>query len=195
MVVIFDFGSQTTHLIARRIKELGGEPKILSPNEDLSEILQELPEGLVLSGGPAGVYQKNSPTLNPQIFSLKIPILGICYGLQLTTKLLGGKVIPGKREYGPAKLKIVNYPPAGGLKIANDLPKSFVVWMSHGDEITKLPRGFEIIGESENLPFAFVGDHKNLIYGLQFHPEVEHTENGSQILANFLKIPIRDLVE
>lgn len=185
MIAILDFGSQTTHLIARRIKELGGLPKILSPDESLSEIRREKPRGLIFSGGPAGVYQKNSPTVDPQIFSLKVPVLGICYGLQLTAKLLGGKVVPGKREYGPARLKLKN-----GLRseITQGLPDSFTVWMSHGDEIIKLPEEFKIIGESENLPFAFVADHKNLIFGLQFHPEVEHTEYGSQIFENFLKI-------
>jgi len=184
MIVIIDFGSQTTHLIARRLKDLGAEIKIIHPENSLREITKTKIDGIVLSGGPASVYEKNAQTINKNIFNLRIPILGICYGLQLSAHLLGGKVISGKKEYGPASLKITNYK----LKIMKNLPKSFVVWMSHGDEVIKLPKGFKIFGSTENVPFAMVGNLKRNIFGLQFHPEVEHTKHGMQILKNFVDI-------
>src|SRR3990172_1056938 len=188
MIIIVDFGSQTTHLIARRIKELGCDIKIVHPEEILKQIQNDKPEGIIFSGGPASVYEKNAPIVNKKIFSLNIPILGICYGLQLTAHLLGGKVISGKKEYGPTKLKIQFSNGESKVKIAKGLPKSFVVWMSHGDEVIKLPKGFRIIGSSGGVPFAFVENKNRKIYGLQFHPEVEHTEFGSQILRNFIEI-------
>jgi len=185
MIFVVDFGSQTAHLIGRRIKELGVEVKIVSPEQILHFIQNDKSaKGIILSGGPSSVYEKGAPTIDSKIFSLGIPILGICYGLQLTAHLLGGKVISGKKEYGPSQLKIENLK----LKIANGLPKTFVVWMSHGDEVVALPKGFETLGSTEHVPFAFVEDRKRKIIGLQFHPEVEHTENGSQILKNFVGI-------
>jgi len=184
MIIVVDFGSQTTHLIARRLKELGVGVEIVHPENALSKIKKFKARGIVLSGGPSSVYGKNAQTIDINVFSLGIPVLGICYGLQLTAHLLGGKVISGKKEYGPTKLKITNYK----LKITKGLPKSFVVWMSHGDEVVKLPQGFEIFGQTENVPFAMVGDLARNIYGLQFHPEVEHTEYGNQILENFVEI-------
>ncbi len=185
MISIVDFGSQTTHLIGRRIRELGTNFKILYPTEILKQAHNDRKiRGIILSGGPSSVYEKGAPTMDPEIFSLGIPILGICYGLQLTAHLLGGKVISGKKEYGPAILKfeIQN----SKFEIAKDLPKSFVVWMSHGDEVVKIPEGFKIIGSTEHVPYAFVEDRKRKIIGLQFHPEVEHTEYGLQIFKNFL---------
>ena len=181
MIIVVDFGSQTAHLISRRIKELGASSKIIYPQEAIPQIHKNRKDidGIILSGGPASVYQKNAPAINPEIFNLKIPILGICYGFQLTAKLLKGKVISGKKEYGPATLK---------LKVTKDLPKSFVVWMSHGDEVIKLPEDFEVLGSSEHVPFAFVDDKKRKIFGLQFHPEVEHTDFGRRIIKNFLNI-------
>ncbi|MEK7534540.1 MAG: glutamine-hydrolyzing GMP synthase [Patescibacteria group bacterium] len=182
MIFAVDFGSQTTHLISRRIRELGVSAKILHPEEAYATVIKEKPKGLIFSGGPSSVYEKGAPTIDERIFSLGIPILGICYGLQLTAYLLGGKVVSGKKEYGPALLEIGNWK----LEITKDLPKSFVVWMSHGDEVIALPKGFEVLGSTEHVPFAFVEDRKRRIIGLQFHPEVEHTENGKQILENFL---------
>jgi len=200
MILIVDFGSQTAHLILRRIKELGALSKLVDPQEVISEILKNKKDinGIILSGGPASVYLKNAPSINPNIFNLNIPILGICYGLQLTAKLLKGKVVSGKKEYGPAilKLKIEN----GKLKVKNQkfstlnsqlsigLPEQFTVWMSHGDEVIKLPKDFEVLGSSEHVPFAFVENKKKKIFGLQFHPEVEHTEFGKEIIKNFLII-------
>ncbi|MEK7518175.1 MAG: glutamine-hydrolyzing GMP synthase [Patescibacteria group bacterium] len=185
MIVVVDFGSQTTHLIGRRIRELGGEIKILSPEKILPSIQNDKSiKGIILSGGPASVYEKGAPTADPKIFSLGIPILGICYGLQLIAHLLGGKVISGKKEYGPSQLKIGNLK----LKIISKLPQQFTVWMSHGDEVVSVPKGFKTLGSTEHVPFAFVEDSKRKIIGLQFHPEVEHTENGRQILENFVDL-------
>ena len=152
MIIVIDFGSQTTHLIARRLKELGVATKIISSEQALSEVQKGKVKGMILSGGPASVYEKDAPTIDKDIFSLGIPILGICYGLQLTAHLLGGKVVAGKKEYGPAQLAITNLK----LEITKDLPKSFVVWMSHGDEVIKLPKGFKVIGSSDGVLFAFV---------------------------------------
>ena len=182
MIYIVDFGSQTTHLISRRIKELGVSVKIISPEDAILEIENERPQGIILSGGPASVYEENAPTIDKKIFDLGIPILGICYGLQLTAHLLGGKVVSGRKQYGPVKLRIKNYE----LGITKNLPEEFTVWMSHGDEIITLPNGFEIVGNTEHMPFAFVENKKLKIVGFQFHPEVEHTENGIKILSNFL---------
>lgn len=184
MVIIVDFGSQTTHLIARRLKEFGAEVKIVHPKNALIEINKVKMDGIILSGGPASVYEKNAPIINKNVFNLGIPILGICYGLQLTVYLLRGKVIAGKKEYGPAKIKIKK----SKVKIAENLPQKFTVWMSHGDEVVRLPKGFKVIGSSDGVPFAFVENKKRKIFGLQFHPEVEHTEFGNQILKNFVEI-------
>jgi GMP synthase (glutamine-hydrolysing) len=186
MILVVDFGGQTAHLISRRIKELGVETEMVSPEDAYQKAKKENPKGLIFSGGPSSVYEKQAPTINPKIFSLGIPILGICYGLQLTAYLLGGKVVSGKKEYGPATIKLKVK--SEKLKVAKDLPKSFVVWMSHGDEVISLPKGFETIGSTEHVPFAFVEDPKRKIIGLQFHPEVEHTEYGLQILKNFIAI-------
>ncbi len=191
MILIVDFGSQTTHLIGRRIKELGVAVKIVSPEKAISEIkksfgyAQDLrPVGIILSGGPASVYEDGSPTIDAKFFDLGIPILAICYGFQLTAHLLGGKVSSSRKEYGPAKLKISNLK----SQISNGLPKEFTVWMSHGDDIVSLPDGFTVFGATEHVPFALATDEKRKIYGLLFHPEVEHTEHGKQILANFVHL-------
>jgi GMP synthase (glutamine-hydrolysing) len=186
MIIIVDFGSQTTHLISRRLREMGSEVKIVHPENALKEINQTKAKGIILSGGPASVYGKNAESVDKNIFNLGIPILGICYGMQLMAYLLGGKVVHGRKEYGPTKLKLKVRDEK--LKIMNKLPKQFTVWMSHGDEVTKLPKTFEIFGSTKNVPFAMAGNSKKNIFGLQFHPEVEHTEFGNQILKNFIKI-------
>jgi GMP synthase (glutamine-hydrolysing) len=191
MITIIDFGSQTTHLISRRLKELGAEVKMVHPESALRKINKTGTKGIILSGGPASVYEKNAQAVDVKIFNLGIPILGICYGLQLTAHLLGGKVVSGKKEYGPAKLKIKN--PhislrSGKLKILKGLPKSFEVWMSHGDEVIMLPKGFRTLGSTERVLFALTADLKKNFFGLQFHPEVEHTEYGNRILENFIDI-------
>lgn len=184
MIVVVDFGSQTAHLISRRIKELGVETRLVSPSEVMSLINKKKPSGIILSGGPSSVYEKGAPTIDKKIFSLGIPVLGICYGFQLASQLLSGKVVSGKKEYGPADLLMVN----SDSRIVNKLSNEFTVWMSHGDEIVKLPPGFKILAKTKSMPFAFVEDKKRKIFGLQFHPEVEHTQFGIQILKNFIDI-------
>ena len=198
MIFIVDFGSQTAHLIGRRVRELGSDVKIVHPEEIRQLADDKGVKGIILSGGPSSVYQKGAPTIDFQVFSLGIPILCICYGLQLMAKLLGGKVVSGRKEYGPATLKL--RVESGELRIkekklstfnfqlSTKLPQQFTVWMSHGDEVVELPKEFEIIGSTEHVKNAFVADEKRKIYGVQFHPEVEHTENGQQILKNFLEI-------
>lgn len=183
MIVIIDFGSQTTHLIGRRLKDLGVKTEIISPLETNKFLQKNKPQGIILSGGPSSVYENGAPTITEKIFDLQIPILGICYGFQLISKLLGGKVIAGKKEYGPATIGI-----SGGALILHGLESVFTVWMSHGDEIIKLPKGFEVLGKTPTMPFAFVTNKNKNIYGLQFHPEAEHTEFGTRILENFAQI-------
>jgi len=186
MIYLVDFGSQITHLISRRVMSQGASVKIILPKDAVSLSKKQKPSGIILSGGPASVYEKNAPTIDPSIFNLGIPVLGICYGLQLTVKLLGGKVISGKKEYGPAilELGIKNLE----LRITKDLPQRFTVWMSHGDEVVSLPNGFEILGSTEHVRVGFVVDKKRKIYGVQFHPEADHTEFGDEVLKNFIDI-------
>ncbi|MBI2601315.1 glutamine-hydrolyzing GMP synthase [Candidatus Daviesbacteria bacterium] len=177
-LIVVDFGSQTAHLILRRVKQLGAQGEIIEPDQVLDKIKNDKkPLGIILSGGPDSVYLKNAPTIDPRIFGLNIPILGICYGLQIMAHLLGGKVIPGKKEYGPAQIQ---------LKQANGLPEKFTVWMSHGDEVVKLPKGFEVLGSTDHVVNAFVANQKQKIWGVQFHPEVEHTDHGTTLLKSFL---------
>lgn len=181
-VLILDFGSQYTQLIARRIRELNVYSEIHPFNYSLEEIRQFKPQAIVLSGGPSSVLASGAPRIDKGIFEMGIPILGICYGLQLMAHLLGGHVLPSeKREYGRANLKVKQ---AGTL--LQGIPASSVVWMSHGDRVESLPEGFEILGESENTPFCAIADEAKKIYGVQFHPEVVHTSAGKSILQNFL---------
>ncbi len=185
MILIVDFGSQTTHLISRRIGELGVKSAIINPEEALPEIKNLKPKGIILSGGPSSVYEKNAPRVERKIFQLRIPILGICYGLQLIAYLSRGRVerLP-IREYGPKKIEIKNLK----LEITKNLPFSSTVWMSHGDTVVKIPKDFQIIGSTDKVKAAFIGDIKRKIYGVQFHPEVQHTDYGMEILKNFLNI-------
>lgn len=186
IILIVDFGSQTTHLIGRRLRDLGAKIKIVNPEDVLFEIKKENPKGIILSGGPASVYEKGAPTIDKKIYDSNIPILGICYGFQLTSFLLGGKVISGRKEYGPARLEL-------GIKkyelgIMDRVKNNSTIWMSHGDEIIKLPEDFKIIGSTEQVKSAVAINLKRKLYLLQFHPEIEHTEEGNKILENFLKI-------
>lgn len=180
MITIVDFGSQTCHLIGRRLKDIGIETRIIDSGDILEEIGNNKPSGIILSGGPSSVYEDGAPTIDEKIFDAGIPILGICYGWQLTAQLLGGTVISGNKEYGPAKLSI-----SKDVVFSKDLPKEFTVWQSHGDSVTALPSGFEIIGSSEDVDNSLVGNLESNIYGVQFHPEVDHTEHGNTILSNF----------
>lgn len=181
-LVILDFGSQYTQLIARRVREQRVFSKILPYNASLEEILRERPKGLILSGSPANVYDRRAPLPDARIFQLDIPVLGICYGLQLISYLFHGKVHQSpKREYGFAELIIDKQD-----GFFEGLPKRFVCWMSHGDKLDRLPQGFERLAHTANSPIAAIANFKRRIYGVQFHPEVIHTPLGSKVIGNFL---------
>ena len=183
-VAILDFGSQYTQLIARRIREEHVYCEIHPCTEPLDALKAREPTAIVLSGGPSSVFQEGAPTVDPGVFELGVPVLGICYGMQLTSHLLGGRVETAQeREYGAAKLKVDR--PLGLLKpfAAGD---TVDVWMSHGDRVEALPEGFEILAHSDNSPFAAVGNVERGIYGVQFHPEVVHTPRGKEMLRAFL---------
>lgn len=183
MILILDFGSQTTHLIGRRLKELGFRAKIIDPETSLEEIKELNPRGLILSGGPASVYQKGAPTLDKKILNLGVPLLGICYGHQLLAYLLGGKVKKGRiKEYGPATLVI-----KGSCPLLSGLPSHCRVWMSHQDKVEEPPPGFLFVAETKTTRGAVMADEKRKIFGLQFHPEVKHTEGGRLVLQNFVQ--------
>jgi GMP synthase (glutamine-hydrolysing) len=181
-VFVLDFGSQYTQLIARRVRELGVYSEIKPFSEPLERVKETQPKAIVLSGGPASVWDEGSPSLNPNIFSLEIPILGICYGMQLTAHLLGGRVERStKREFGPAEIDVID-----DSDIFLNIPRKTRVWMSHGDRVLELPKGFVSIAKSDNSPVAAMKDKHGKIFGTQFHPEVVHTELGKEIISNFL---------
>lgn len=181
-ILILDFGSQYTQVIARRVRECQVYSEIVPYSTKASAIAKLKPSGIILSGGPASVYAPKAPQVDRKIYDLGIPILGICYGMQLIAHGLGGKVErSAEREYGPGKLK-----GDAKCKLFHKLPATLEVWNSHGDKITKLPTGFRPLGKTENSPHAVIGDTKRNIYGLQFHPEVVHTPRGGEILANFV---------
>ena len=180
-ILVLDFGSQYSQLIARRIRECKVYSRIIPYNTPVEEIRAEAPMGIILSGGPASVYQANAPKCDPEIFNLGIPILGICYGLQLTVATLGGTVSRGQaREYGKAEIEITQESP-----LLDGLPSPLQVWMSHGDKVTKLPEGFVATAKTENTEYAAVRHVGKKIYGIQFHPEVVHTHRGTEIIRNF----------
>lgn len=184
MILIVDFGSQTTHLIGRRIREMGVNTEIVEPEKAMAALSQYKPKGIIFSGGPASVYANGSPTIDPTIFDHGTPILGICYGQQLMSHLLEGHVKPGKKkEYGPAQLTVKSGALFEGLPL-----KEFTVWMSHGDEVQSAPKGFKTVATTKTIPHAAIEHRAKKIYGIQFHPEVVHTQFGEQILANFLSI-------
>ncbi|MFN3135896.1 MAG: glutamine-hydrolyzing GMP synthase, partial [Candidatus Kryptonium sp.] len=181
-ILILDFGSQYTQLIARRIREAGVYSEIHPFNFPVDEIARIKPKGIILSGGPASVYENGSPQVDVKLFQLGIPVLGICYGLQLIAYELGGEVDRfAKREYGKAILKIEK-----SDELFYGLNSEITVWMSHGDALVKAPPGFEVIARTENSPICVIRDRKKKIYGVQFHPEVVHTEKGFEILKNFV---------
>jgi len=184
MILVVDFGGQTAHLIARRLRVLGSPAKLIIPEDALEAITEEKPEGIVLSGGPISVYEQGAPTVDKKIFESGIPILGICYGFQLAAHLLGGKVLSGRKEYGPASFAVLD----NTSKLLTGVAKEITVWMSHGDEIIEIPQGFTLIGSTANVPNTAAEYEKEKMYMIQFHPEVEHTECGSQILQNFIEI-------
>ncbi|WP_288561507.1 glutamine-hydrolyzing GMP synthase [uncultured Victivallis sp.] len=183
-IVVLDFGSQYSQLIARRIRECRVYSKIMPYYTSAEAIRAENPKGIILSGGPASVYSEHAPKCDPAIFELGIPVLGICYGLQLMIHTLGGEITRGHaREYGKAMLKIVK---SGNLFLGLD--GEIQVWMSHGDKVAKMPAGgFEILGSSGNTEFCAVHMPERNLYGIQFHPEVVHTPQGKTIIGNFCK--------
>ncbi|MEA1971350.1 MAG: glutamine-hydrolyzing GMP synthase [Thermodesulfobacteriota bacterium] len=180
IVVVLDFGSQTAQLIARRIRELGVYCEIVRHDISKDELLKSGPAAIVLSGGPFSVFEPGHPRMDRRILDMGIPILGICYGMQLLAEIMGGKVEKGKEgEYGPAQIEVEN--PTG---IFRDMPSSFNAWMSHGDHVIKVPKGFRTLAGTPACPISAMGGGK--IYGIQFHPEVIHTPRGSDIIRNFL---------
>jgi GMP synthase (glutamine-hydrolysing) len=183
-ILILDFGSQYTQLIARRVRELGVYSEIHPFNLALEEIRRKRPLGVILSGGPSSVYAEGAPTISPEIFTLGVPILGICYGAQLAARLLGGSVIPAShREYGRAHVKVVRQ---GGLFDGFAEGEDLAVWMSHGDRVEAIPPGFVMTGETPSSPAAAFAHPDKRIWCVQFHPEVAHTPRGSEILSAFV---------
>jgi len=184
LILVLDFGSQYTQLIARRLREAGFYSEILPFNANLELIKEKSPKGIILSGGPASVYAENAYFCDKGVFDLNVPILGICYGMQLIAHHFGANVAAAKhKEYGKASISVEKE-----SVLFKNLPQSQIVWMSHSDKVESLPQGFNVLAKSENSEFCVFGDEKRQIYALQFHPEVQHSEFGAQILRNFAKI-------
>src|SRR5262245_49063115 len=182
-IVILDFGSQYTQVIARRVRECNVYSVILRYDSPAKEIAALNPRGVILSGGPSSVYSPKAPLPDPAIFKLSVPILGICYGLQLLAQYLGGKVERGqKREYGKGTLRVKD----SFCPLFANLPETLQVWNSHGDKLTRVPSGFKAVAVTENSAFAALENRARKIFGLQFHPEVAHTPRGKDILSNFV---------
>ncbi len=182
MILIIDFGSQFNQLIARRVRECHVYCQIESPRIAIKDIRSMKPEGIILSGGPSSIYEKNSPRIDTDIFNLKIPVLGICYGMQFMVDALGGVVKSArKREYGFAELSIKKQ-----TGLFKNMDRKTQTWMSHGDSIQKLPKGFVITATTSNTPIAAAQNYRKRLYGLQFHPEVEHTPKGKWMIQHFL---------
>ena len=182
-IVILDFGSQYTQVIARRIRECNVYSVILGHDTPAVEIAALAPSGIILSGGPSSVYAKNAPLPDRNIFALGVPVLGICYGVQLFAQFLGGKVEKGrKREYGKGVLAVKD----ASCALFRNLPETLQVWNSHGDKLTKLPRDFKPVAVTENSEYAAIENRARKFFGLQFHPEVVHTPRGKEIISNFV---------
>jgi GMP synthase (glutamine-hydrolysing) len=182
LILVLDFGSQYTQLIARRVRELGVYSEIHPFSIPLGKIRSLQPAGIILSGGPSSVYEKEAPKSSPEILELGIPVLGICYGLQVIAMQLGGKVDPfARREFGKATLRVDK-----SDDLLQGLDGSTQVWMSHGDSLSQMPKGFEAIAHTDNAPICTIRNSAKKIFGVQFHPEVAHTPQGKIILSNFL---------
>ncbi len=186
-ILILDFGSQYTQLIARRVRESHVYCELHPYDISLEQIKEFNPKGIILSGGPKSVYEENAPRISGEIFELGIPILGICYGMQLISEYFGGKVVPsGKREYGHAELSAKNIK---GILFQNFFKNEKAnVWMSHGDHVEKIPEGFEIVAFTENAPVCAIQNIEKQIYAVQFHPEVNHTVRGDLFIETFVRI-------
>ncbi len=182
-IVILDFGSQYTQVIARRVRECHVYSQILRHDTPAAKIAALRPRGIILSGGPSSVYAPDAPLPDKNIFTLGVPVLGICYGVQLLAQFLGGRVEKGqKREYGKGALTVKD----ASCALFRGLPRQIQVWNSHGDKLTKLPRHFKPVAVTENSPFAAIENRARKLFGLQFHPEVVHTPRGREIIANFV---------
>ena len=182
-IIVLDYGSQYNQLISRRIREIGVFSELKSNKITAAEVREINPVGIILSGGPKSVYEAGAFDIDPEILELGIPILGICYGMQLLTHKLGGKVVPagnaGNREYGQSELTHTD------SKLFAGTPENQIVLMSHGDAVTEIPKGFVRTGTSADCPFAAIEQPEKQIYGIQFHPEVRHSVYGYDILRNF----------
>ncbi len=182
-IAVLDFGSQYTQLIARRIREHGVYAEIFPCDAPLAEVKALSPAGIVLSGGPASVYEQNAPTADPGLLKLGLPVLGICYGMGWMARELGGNVTPSdSREYGRRDIEVID---------AEDTPleaigETSTTWMSHGDQVETLPEGFRVVARSDTCPVAAMADKSRRLFGVQFHPEVRHTERGAEMLRTFL---------
>ncbi len=184
-IVILDFGSQYTQLIARRLREVGVYCEIYPYFEDIEKIKAKKPQGIIFSGGPASVYEPDAPRVDKAIYELGLPILGICYGMQLISTDFGGEVVRAlEHEYGKAKLF---FDPEHSSALFEGTKDGQIVWMSHGDKVVKLPQGFVRIAYTDNSPYAAIANEERKIYALQFHPEVSHSEEGTKILENFAR--------
>ncbi|MBN1464195.1 glutamine-hydrolyzing GMP synthase [candidate division KSB1 bacterium] len=182
-IIVLDFGSQYTQLIARRVRELGVYSEIKPYHTPIAELEAIRPKGIILSGGPSSVYAKDAPLPDRRIFDLGCPVLGICYGLQVIAHLFGGEVEGAdRREYGRASIEIDDH-----SDLLQNLAPQIEVWMSHGDHLTRLPKDFTVMAHTPNAPIAAIKNNRG-IYGIQFHPEVAHTPQGMDILANFIRI-------
>ncbi|HET9870867.1 MAG TPA: glutamine-hydrolyzing GMP synthase, partial [bacterium] len=182
LIIVLDFGAQYSQLIARRVREAKVYCEILPYHTPVAQILARAPRGIILSGGPASVYAKGAPHVDPALFQAGVPLLGICYGMQLMSQALKGRVQKAShREFGLAPLQVKS-PRA----LFARLPSTLKVWMSHGDQVTRLPGGFKTLASTSTCPFAAAADEKRKLYGIQFHPEVVHTQMGSRLLENFV---------
>jgi len=183
VVLVMDFGSQTTQLIARRVRDQNVLAQIVRHDLTAQRIKDLNPRGLILSGGPSSVYDDGAPGIDPGIFDLGIPILGICYGMQISCQTLGGEILAAEsREFGRAPCRVASKNP-----LFTSIPETFTAWMSHGDQVGELAEGFESIAATETCPNAAVRHVSRPVYGLQFHPEVTHTDFGGQLLGNFVR--------
>jgi len=180
-IVVLDFGSQYSHLICRRIREFSVYAELVPFDISIEELTKMNPKGIIFSGGPASVYNADSPKPEIGIFDIGLPVLGICYGHQLIVNNFGGKVKRANKEYGSSSLTVDN-----DSDLLSGMGKSIRAWMSHGDAAEKIPNGFDIIGHTENSHAAAIANRQKLIYGIQFHPEVVHTERGTEVLKNFV---------
>jgi len=182
LILVLDFGSQYNQLITRRIREMGVYSELHDHEISIEEIKKMNPKGIILSGGPNSVYEEGSFTVDPEIFDLGVPVMGICYGMQLMTKLLGGSVErANEREYGKAVIKAETH------SLFTKLPEEQTVWMSHSDKVINLPEGFNVIAHSPSCKYAAIENPERNLYGVQFHPEVRHSEYGNDLLRNFIR--------